>query len=95
MTSVYIVRRESADACEEIDVFAGTPIGWELAIAWAACIGSRVEEESFVDMDTLEVMMRTYREAEDGPSEDAAGEAGEGASYRAAMLDAGRGHLLR
>lgn len=65
MTFVYIVRRESADAREEIDTFAGTPEGWELAASWARLVGSIVEEESLIDMDTLEAMRRSYIQDDD------------------------------
>jgi hypothetical protein len=61
---VYIVRRESADSREEIDVFEGTATGWELATSWARLIGSQVEEESCLDVDTLEAMRRIYIESE-------------------------------
>lgn len=65
MTFVYIVRRGSADAHQEIDTFAGTPEGWEMATSWARLIGSQVEEENLIDMDTLEAMRRTYMQDED------------------------------
>jgi hypothetical protein len=71
--NVYIVRRESADSREEIDVFEGTPVGYELATAWAHLIGSDVEEESHIDTLTLATMVASWREADGGTDDDGTG----------------------